>query len=426
MKTLSPIDQYIWNPVFEAEKIQTFGETPVPETKVKDYNKAEDTVEEEEKKHREKDREDLEEQRQEQETEESEDMNMEEEGELPEMCKRLLEYGTPAGVNSSGGCKSCGCEDAGDAAIIDAEIEESEGSDKKKEQQESSGEPSGPAQPFGAPTEPMFSLSDPAIESLGEQIGGLFTTLGIIAKKLAHFGHRVYIGVRNLVSDNFMRISTVQKLWDSRINSVIPRLTNEDLQTRRIEAFNRETWCTICSYVNGLYDLVGNGEQLVFDQDTKTMTAATETIVRKLAEWGVYLKPERQTVDVDKLLDSRRYLSLTELGFTTEYMPVVMRYFGELAKRVPSASDRKLEMVLNRINSKVTNMNLMLNDTVHQDKSQQRTEQYKEDAMRIAEASYRLNFLLTAMRCCYILMDRLTKDIKTVCKQYEQLANAKD
>ena len=49
MQNLSPIDQYIWNPMFEDKNIQSFGETLVPETKVKDFKKAEDQVEKEEK-----------------------------------------------------------------------------------------------------------------------------------------------------------------------------------------------------------------------------------------------------------------------------------------------------------------------------------------------------------------------------------------
>lgn len=84
-------------------------------------------------------------------------------GQLDDLHIRLMEYGTPAGIDTppvssspsvgSTPCKTCGTEDAADAAIIDSEIEATPGSDKGKEQGDNAG---AAAEPGGMPgAEPM-------------------------------------------------------------------------------------------------------------------------------------------------------------------------------------------------------------------------------------------------------------------------------
>lgn len=402
-----------FNPLLEDETIETFGDTPGYTHTVDDIEEAEEEIQEDE-----------EERADDKSEEELEEMDTEEVMRL--RFTPRFDYGTPAG---GGGCSTCGTEDAGDVAIIDAEISPVEGDDTESD--------------LGSPVAEETPAEDDnimeemrALNSLyqkqelrstflgvegffGDLIDGLVGIFKTVTIKVAKYARRTYLFSRKAISSTFLRMETVHKLWKFKIERNLSDVDLDRLQKYELEAFPLEVWSNAARCALNAYDMVRAAERIVFDAADDAVTNGMKNFNKQLNDNGIELNLSKNRIDYDKLMDHRLYQSVLDLGYTKSHMPNIMRYFGEMSKRVKNAKDNDLQQITDNIIKKVSSGAARLNEMVEEGQLKKGSEKYKEEVERLMHQTVRLDFVLSCMRCAYHLFDLLTADALKIFSKYE-------
>lgn len=364
------------------EEIESFSETPATETSVEDLEQAEDQVQEEQTS--------------------SNDVSM--------------DYGTPNSIDDpstvGGNCPSC---DAGDAAIIDAEVEPVEEADETTE--------------IGTDIEMVVQLLNqlpindtdpiPSMESLADVISDLIGALKTLTIKVVKYTTKIYRYSRNRISATYLRLQTVHRLWNNKIGKHLSDVDTDRLSELEIEAFPYETWIEAAKLSLASFEMVVAAERIVFEPGDEAVTNSMDRFASKLQQLGVKINIPKNRLNVDELLDNRRYESVSALGYNKSQMPNCLRYFGDISKRVPKGDLNTLEPVTKKVIDRITQFASSINTAVEENRLKKGSPEYRAEVDKLLNYTVRFDFILNCMKCCYFLFDRLTADILHVFEKYE-------
>lgn len=445
------------SPLFEDDKIESFGETPAPKESADDLEDAEKQTTEEQQ--------EAEEENKPESAEEGEDFGMAEGSELsdaelmelPEYTAVTLrfiapmnEYGTPSGTDAvpKSGCPSCA--DAADSAIIDAEVAPSDGSgddggdvgapdiggggDLGGGMDESGGEDDlgGDLEMYATYWRKRQQLLDPSSqgiypaeyyipsqEGLLDAISGMLRALRFITIKTIKYARKAYLFSRKKISSTYLRMQTVHKLWNYKLSKHLGEVDVERLERYEIEAWPYEVWIDVAKMALIAFDLVKGGIKLVSDPGQDGTTRAMEHIKQELESVGIKVNLTRNSFNLDNCLDKRRYDNVIALGYTKSQIPNVMRYFGEISKRVPKGDENNLEEVCQQCTEYVTKFAASINEAVKEGRLEKGSDEYQKNMDRLLAITVRFDFILVMMKLAYSLFDRLAQDAQKVFSKYE-------
>ena len=417
----------IHNPQFEQdETIQTFGETKGDSVSPEEVKNAEDAIEEEQ--------------------DESTPTDGFDDVELSAMNDRQIlqlrftpkmDYGTPSGGEDTG-CPNCGNADAGDIAIIDSEIAPTEGTTEEDTFGNDSSE-AGIGDEIamyarlqeayryhqGNPSSdhPVYIAS---MEGFTDVIGELIGVMKTLMIKVTKYARKTYLFIRKKISATFMRLQTVQKLWSYKLSKHLDKVDVERLGEYEIEAFPYDIWIDAAKLSLMSFEMVQNADRIVFEHGDDAVTNTMSRFKEKLGHSGVSINVSKNRINVDGLLDTRRYESVLSHGYTKSQIPNCIRYLGEIAKRVPKGKENNLEHITNKVIERVTMFAAQTNEAVEEGRLSKNSQEYKDVADKLMNYTVRLDFILTCMRCSYALFDMLTKDMLTVFSKYEDAMTKSD
>ena len=365
------------------DDIDSFSETPAKETSVEDLENAEEQVEEE----------------QESSTETS------------------MDYGTPGSVDDpshvGGNCPSC---DAGDAAIIDAEVAPVE-------------EDAGEDTDIGGDIEMVFHWLNqlpltkddtiPSSESIGDILESLIGALKLLTIKVVKYTTKIYRFSRNRISATYLRLQTVHGLWNKKLANHLSDVDMDRLSELEIEAFPYDTWIEAAKVSLAAFEMVAAAERIVFEPGDEAVTNSMDHFASKLQQVGIKINVPKNRLNVDELLDNRKYESITSLGYSKSQIPNCLRYFGDIAKRVPKGDLNTLEPVTKKVIDRITQFASSINTAVEENRLKKGGPEYRAEVDKLLNYTVRFDFILNCMKCSYFLFDRLTADMLHVFEKYE-------
>ena len=377
--------------------------------------------------------------------------------------KRSMEYGTPSGTDPIKSCSSC-C-DAGDVAIIDAEVAPSEGSGDETEGDEFGGdmgdtdmgeteespegdEETGESEEGGEEEEggededltmalrqfydlqvqynqlrknsPFFMSSIfTGNEDFSDLISGFIDVLKTVMIKVAKYTRKAYLFCRSKLSSSFMRLTTVSKLWNFKLKKNLDKVDVERLQKYEIEAWSYSTWIDTTKLAISAYDMAAASKRIVFDVSDDANTSMMKRFAGDLKHNGIEFNITKNVIEMNDLLDKRTYSNILDLGYTKAQITNCMRYLGEIATKVPNAKENTLQASIDKTIKEMTNYSAKVNQAVEEGQLKQNSPKYKEEIEKTMHFTVRLDFVLSCMRCAYGLFDMLTADILKVFSKYE-------
>lgn len=372
-----------------------------------------------------------------------------------------FEYGTPSGIKPADtrGCPSCG--DAADAAIIDAEVEPSEGT--VPEEQYAEGDTGGGGDigggdegGFGEEGEEdedfTFELkqwaylqkdfdakykaleeilnsnrSDFAIrkycivaqEDLSAIIGQMATVLGIVLTKTLKYTRKAYLFVRNKINRNILRLDTVSKLWNSKLKSNLDKVRTDRLDRYEVTAFPYDVWLAVVKTGLSIYDTALSGRDIVFNSNTSAVNKRLADLKASLGKIEIEFDIKTSKVNMNELLDKREYRSISSLGFSKEKISNCARYFDDIARCMPAKDKNPLKSIVDAITREIADRTKAVNAKVEKDELKEGSKEYKKEMEEINGYAFRLNFVLICMKTAYALFDLAITDILHIFSKYE-------
>lgn len=348
------------------------------------------------------------------------------------------EYGTPSGIEPIKTCSSCG--DAGDVAIIDAEIAPHDGSDEIADEFGETPVEEGTVTEDEDLTEEMRGLRDiydrfkmlqypspafiPSIaiaseENFSDLIDSLLGILKKVMIKVAAYTRKAYIFSRDRISKSFMRLSTISKLWNIKLKMNLDNIDIERLQKFEVESFPYHVWTDTVKLALSAYELANSAERIVFDVSEDATTNQMHRFHEELKKNGIEFNITKNSIDMNDLLDKRVYSNVIDLGFSKSQINNCMRYLSDVSKCVPNAKENTLQSKIDKVIKDISNHSAKTNKAIEDGQLKKGSDEYKHAIEKIMHYTVRLDFVLTCMRCAYGLFDIVTKDILKIFGKYE-------
>jgi len=417
---------FIYNPKFEAENesetIETFGETPVPEVQKKELSDAEDEIKDTE--------------------EERADKNSDDEADVDDMDDEAImkhrfipKLSTSEVIGDAPETSVCpSCADAGDVAIIDAEVSPADEEDTGAgDDGNNLGEGTGVGPELKAyalykkqlrsQTDLTMKYDPDAFIAGLEDLGSIFSAikglLGSLTVKIAKYTRRVYMFSRKKIMSTFMRLQTVQAFYERKLIKHINDVDVERLNSSEIEAWPYETWVEAAKIALMSFEMVNTAERIVFEPGEEATTNTIKMLRERLERLGINVNLSSNRIVMDELLDKRRYQSIQDHGYTKSQIQNCMRYFKDISKRVPKGDDNHLESIINNVTKKVTSRATDINGALEEGRLHKGSPEYQAEVDKLFNFTVRLDFCLTLMRLAYTLFDKLSADMQKVCGKYE-------
>lgn len=351
-----------------------------------------------------------------------------------------FDYATPGGIDSPdgisvGGCKNCGHagnEDAGDVAISDAEVAPAEGTEEEGGEdvggldtgmpEEEPGDEEG----LGAELRAYMryrSMPDafgfPSMEGLDEIVGKLFSVFKYLILKAAKYARKTYLFARKKISHTFMKMTTVHKLWKFKLERNLSDISEEKLSKFEVEAFPYAVWVDVAKVSLQAFNVVASAERFVFDAASEAQTNMMKNFSRELDRIGIRITTNKRRIDMDSLMDKRRYDSITQLGFSKSQIPNCIRYLGDISKHIPSIKDNPLEKVMRQCVEKSGAYAARLSEAVSNGEIAKGSKEYQEGMDNVMKQTVRIDYAMMLMRTTYALFDQLVVDVEKVFSKYE-------
>lgn len=370
-----------------------------------------------------------------------------------------MEYGTPSGIEPVG-CPSCG--DAADAAIIDSEVSPAEGTvpDSKYAEGDNAGGGDtgfggGEESEFGGEDEGDFEFlykdtfkfrqlcdevesnpmwretifQDPKYEEYKGYLKGhedftdfvaeLLRVLVILMRKAAQYGRVAYLFSRNKISASFMNLTTISKLWTSKLRRNLDKVDNERLDRYEVEAFPYELWVQVTKTALEIYRMVEHAKRIVFDGTNQAVTKDMAALNRQLKEIGIVIQVEKSHVDMNKLLDQRVRRSVNDLGFTKPHIENCARYLSEIGRCIPRKDVNTLKSATDDIMKELSERSKKVNDAVESGELKKGSPAYKKQIDYLTDCTFRLGFVMVGMQTSFALFEIVTNDILKIFSKYE-------
>lgn len=387
------------------DTIQTFSSTPAEPTSVEELTNVEKNIEENE----------------EETNEELQEQQADDEMTYRSRYMPIFEYGTPAGTKTIG-CPSCG--DAADVAILDEElspaatVSDTEGLDGLDDSvdTEDDGDEDVNSSTLDWKQYPELyqrQLDDFELagvegwEAVKSYLGTLFHVTCKTLTGIFNLSEKTYKFVRNRIYLTKQRLKRCSDFWNNKLRKNMNSINAEVFSEMKIAAFPVDIWTDAVKLSLTAFDLVASGEKFMFSKDDDVFTSHMKLFKERLDKTGIEINFKINRVNVDDFLDKREFASMSELGYRVGSTPNILRYFSEIAKRIPSDK--------NMLEANLVHLNNLLKVQAEKEMKSVKTtnknsEAYKSAVKNIANYTARLDFLNSAARVASILFDKVTLD----------------
>ena len=385
-----------------------------------------------------------------------------------------MAYDTPSGPENpaqhGGGCPACA--DAADVAIIDGDIAPDEPSKEpgaeeetkaRKEAAENGVSSSGGGDEFGGDmggdefggdfgaefkyyrqlrmnlegkdvnffdipgNESVFDSyqEDPVEETYNQYrrdawinlLTGILRVTGRLFVITAKLANKVYMTVRDLIGRAYATKTQIAKFYNFKFKKLINYVDEERLGRYEVTAYPAEDWEHTAKVALIGYDAVANCKLYVFDKTDQLFTEKFSKLQHALKEIGLDISTNRGRCNLDDNLNRRKHASLEELGYSKGNIQGLMRYFTEIAKRLPSEKNNQLEDICDNTFKRIAE--LRKNFEANAKKGKLSKEDLKAQQDAIVAYSTRMEYLLLVQKAVYKLFEQLLEDLLDVCRKVE-------
>lgn len=433
-------------------EISSFSDTPAPSTETKELESAEDQTQQETREKIQQDKDHTE--QQEEKADElapegagDDEIPMEEDEDTATLRQMtpdqisfirfmpISEYGTPSGVDSPSsypyGCPDC--QDAADAAIIDAEISPADATEDGDETAGDFGESS--EDDFSAELLGYFRSRDymldiiargreeypllPGEEGIFSAAKAILSFVGEVLLRITKYSRKCWQYVRNnyVISDK--HISRATKFWNFKLRNSLDKVDVERLSGYEVEAWPFATWQEVCKVAISASELVESSTRIVFDSAEVATTSMMRNFISRLENIGVSINVAKNRIEMDDLLDKRAFESVPNLGFTKSNIPVALRYLAEISQRLSDSVVAASENTVKEVTKRITSEAARLSEALDKDEIKKNSPEYLKATDTIMNYSVRLDFILNLQRLAATLFSKLTDDVSKVFTKYE-------
>lgn len=329
-----------------------------------------------------------------------------------------FEYGTPAGIDTRG-CPSCG--DAADAVITDAEVSPADDSDEGTNE---------------LPTEEVMQLYKycysnttllpksklmEGVEDFSEISNFIVHALGKLFSATANVSKRAFRFIRNVLSKRLLKLETYIHRWEIKIKDNLTSIDNQTLSKYEVEAFTLQRWIELVKFSITLYTFTAHIKNYVFDPNTTALTSKFTQFTNSLRRVNISFNLEKNKANMTELLNERRFLPVTSLGYTRENINRVFNYLYEISEYIPKNEDSDpLKIIIKSISDDIEKMSIDLNQELTNNKIKEGSPIYKKKLARITACTMRFNFAVLCMKTVYQLFDILIDDALHIFSKYEK------
>ena len=335
-----------------------------------------------------------------------------------------LEYGTPAGIVVD----DYGTEDAGDAVIIDSEIQPTKGtqdgeSDEDTNEADDAGSDLGDAITFYR----KHSHEYPGNEDFAEFGNKVLKTIGSTLFKFCKFllikslkyARKVFIFGRKKLSNVVLKRNTIMKLWRFKLSRNLSNVDKERLSEKEIDAFPFQVWTKLAKLSLHSFDIISSAESLLSHASEGTTKKLIDDTLHDFKVNGITVSLTTTKVDITNALDEKRFKSVADLGYTTDVLNNCIRYTVDMAHRVPNPKLDKTEQIIEKCIAMLASESEHLTEQVSSGELKKTSDEYKRISDNLVEKQAMLSFILTCQKVSYILFDLLISDAEKVFSKYE-------
>lgn len=429
----------------DKEPIATISDTPAPDVNPAEIEKAEDATKEETEARKEHAEEKATEEVSETELDEAIGEDEDTEGEDPSTLRYtkryknidgktvplsflencMLEYGTPAGIDV---IDEGSCQDAGDVAIIDSEIQPAEGTqDEEEDKEETTFEASddeNPAEEFemyyqctmqyeaAIGRENFFDI----LKTIGSKLLSICSKLSF--KIIKYIRKTLLFGKKKLLNV-MLHKQNIMKLWKFKISRNINNIDYDRVMEYEVESYPYELWSKLASLSIQLFDVISDTKKLVTDPESNYSKHRLKDLNERLKNMGVEVDLLSNKISIAELTDSRKLQSLRDHGFTKAVLPNTINYMIEVSKRIPNGSLNHIEKTLQEATELILHSSAKFSQMVEDGYITKNSVEYKKGIESIIDKTAMMNLVTNCQKISYILFDQLIKDAEKVFSKYE-------
>ena len=376
--------------------------------------------------------------------------------------KETLEYGTPAGVDEapepSGSCP--GCNDVGDAIIIDASIVETEGSTKGENEDEgtSTNMPEENTAPEPTPEESAELPEDDEDTNVEKELKALFriqnhmflnlttdklvdaskiygaeTIFDLLKGMIVHahnllsrafvglvkYGRRTYKYCRNRYFSAEKRYVACARFWKSKLNENLSAVDAERFAESEANVFPYEVWTRCVRAVTVLNNFILHTDTAVFDRSKEVICKPIKEAQNVVEQTGTKIGVGKDRLDTEDLMSQHKFGSMKQLGYTLEILPNCIRQLSQLSECVHGGDSTVLTKSIDNTMEKLAKRSAVLIDDTKEGNIDLESREYKEQQARIIVNTARIDFTMSAYRLNGMLISLLMEDMVKIFSKVE-------
>lgn len=258
-----------------------------------------------------------------------------------------------------------------------------------------------------------------ATEDFWETVSYLMKRIWV---KVHNLGYRIFKLVRTNIQESKLSQEKIMSIWEHSLYKKLPRLERDKLEDKELELFPFDVWVESAKLTNALMEFCQHADRHCSDQNRALMTATMKKIQTELNQVGISVTPNKLTVNYDDWLDTRRYTSIAESGYSKDKLPAVFRYSTSMGRIMPNAEQqtqlfKRYEEYLNNLTKEETSAARRLKKS---------DPAYKVHSDRFGNRVSRMGFCYSVMGVTVTMLHRLTKDAVKLFDVVDNLIVLKD
>lgn len=274
--------------------------------------------------------------------------------------------------------------------------------------------------------------TDPVEEYVAESrkkavVNFLGTILNVISKitiKLANIANKIYMSCRDLIAKNFVKKTTIHKFLDFKLNKLIDAVDEQRLMEYKATAYPFQDWIDTAKVALTMYGAVLNCKTLIYDDPSELLSPKLAKLKSLMEECGITISTSHNSVNIDASLDKRKNETLGELGYSKKEIPNLVRYFGEIAKRLPDKKSNKLEDITSLQIEHIGHLRSDFEKNVKSGKYKKGSEEAERAEKALIAYATRMDYILLMQKGVFLLFDVLLSDMMTICRRVEDSMEA--
>lgn len=255
-------------------------------------------------------------------------------------------------------------------------------------------------------------------------LGNLLVGISKIIIKVANIANKIYMSCRDLIAKNFIKKSTIHKFLNFKLNKLLNQVDEHRMLAYSATAYPMDEWISTAKTALTMYGAVLNCKTLIYDDPKELLSPKLAKLKALMTECGIEISTSHNSVNIDASLDKRKNDSLGELGYTKKEIPNLVRYFGEIANRIPDKKTNKLEAATDLQIEHIGHLRKDFEQNIKSGKYKKGSEDAEKAEKALVTYATRMDYILLMQKGVFMLFDVLLSDMMTVCRKIENSMEA--